>query len=295
MRHPSVVAYNEYVGKLDYILKGTPLDIAAVENLYVKVKEHKEYALLMLRCAEILAESALQSRQHDAGIILVSDALESFENVNEHYGSHEQKHHILHNLIAIKIRILACYKSKECDDAILAITEATLKQFPGIWTENQSMHGIFYATQRAHALNRQKCHSDAANLYLTMQELGKNIKEPMLESISALGWAYSIIMGGKVLAHENKWQEAVTAWLSAASVIDHWKSALSPDEEYETDYLVSHFWNSAYARWLANKGGDFDELKALYEKRNSNERKSFKSDILMHQLPFEDDLLKSIA
>lgn len=294
MQHPSIEGYNHHVLQLQKILNKEPVNLVGIRKVYEEVAKYKPYVLLTLRCADVLAEAAMQSRHHDAGMILISDALDTFEAASEHYGTPEQTHHILHNLITLKLRILACYKTPECDEAILTITESTLRQYPGIWRDNQSMHGVFYATQRAQALNRLHRHDLAASLYLEMQELGKNISEPMLETVSSLGWAYSIIMGGKTLALNGKWQEAVTAWRSAASVIDTWKSTLKPEDDYDTDYLVSHFWNCAYAKWLADKGGDPDELIALYRTRNEKDKRSLLTDIATHQLPFEVKLISSL-
>lgn len=294
MQHPSIQGYNDFVLQLQRILNKEPVNLVGIRKLYQAVVKYKPYVLITMRCADVLAESAMQSRHHDAGMILISDALDTFESTPEHYGTPEQTHHILHNLITLKLRLLACYKTSECDEAILTITESTLQQFPGIWRENQSMHGVFYATQRAQALNRVHRHDSAASLYLDMQELGKNIGEPMLETVSSLGWAYSVIMGGKTLALNGRWQEAVTAWRSASSVIDTWKNTLTPEDDYDTDYLVSHYWNCAYAKWLADKGGDPGELVALYRTRNATDKRALMLDISTHQLPFESKLLSSL-
>lgn len=294
MQHPSIEGYNFYVAQLQIVLKDESPDLRKVRNLYQQVSKHKEYVLMTMRCADLLAEAAMQSRHHDAGMILVSDALEQFENAGPHYGTPEQTHHVLHNLISVKLRLLACYKNQECDEAILEITSATLKQFPGIWQNKQSMHGLFYATQRTQALNRLLRHDEAATLYLEMQETGKRTKEPMLEAVSSLGWAYSILMSGKSLALQGKQQEAVTAWRSAASVIQAWKHNLAPDDDYDSDFIVAHFWNSAYAEWLADGGGDITPLITLARTRQKNELRALTDDIRRHQLPFEELLLKTI-
>lgn len=295
MKHPSIEGYNFYVEQLQLVLQVDKPDLRKVKNLYQQVSRHKEYVLMTMRCADLLAEAAMQSRHHDAGMILVSDALEHFENAGPHYGTPEQTHHVLHNLIFIKLRLLACYKNDECDEAILEITAATLKQYPGIWQDSQSMHGIFYATQRTQALNRLLRHEDAAVLYLEMQNTGKRMQEPMLEAVGSLGWAYSILMGGKALALQGRQQEAVTAWRSAASVIQAWKESLAPDDDYDADFIVAHFWNGAYAEWLANGGGDAASLMALARTRQHNDIKALADDIRTHQLPFEQSLLQSLG
>lgn len=294
MTQPSLAIYNEYANQYYDVMQPDQPDLQAVKRLYDETKVHPEYVLMTVRCADRLADAARKAGRYDEGLCLANEALARFEQTDRYFGTPEQAEKVLNDVIMVKLLLLACYKTKEFDEAILVITENTLQKFPGIWNEGLTKHGVFFSTQRAHALNRQGRHAEAVALYLTLQEVGARMKEPLLESIGALGWSFSVLMGGKVLAAAGKQEEAHNAWLSAATVIDEWYANITPEDEIENDYLTAQLWNSAYAKWLASDHLDMSRMVAIYTARPQEERTGLMSDILLHQLPFEAPLLERL-